>query len=364
MPVLQRHIGLEVRPRCSPAGACEFVLVAIVAVLHHPVDPHALVAVVVVVALPERAERVDGDFVVVAEVVAEHLEISAVGLATKHHPFAERFSRVVDDIAEPVLHRIALFVVHRLTRVAKIEIPPAIGADDERMHGMIVLRLAGLREERLLAVGLQVAVVVVKNKDIGSAGDDHLAARSLANHADTKRAIHVAALVKHRLLICLAVGVGVFDHEDPVALFPGLLLAAVIEHLAHPDSAARVDIDVGGAREQWLRREEGGREVVGQLERVGRRLTGGCQAHAEERDQIPPDTDAIHVLQVLHWHVNAERTQKYRLSRPPAQTSLVFLPGVPRPPPGAFIAETRSLNHLVHLTLTPHFPQLGFRPSP
>ena len=184
MPVLLRHIGLEVRPRCSPAGTSEFVLVAIVAVLHHPVDPHALVAVVVIVALPERAERIDGDFVVVAEVVAEHLEIGAVGLATKHHPFAERLSRVVDHVAKPVLHGITVFVVHRLARVAKIEVPPSIGADGEGVHGMVMLRRACLREERFLTVGLQVAVVVVKHKDIGGAGDDHLAARPLANHAD------------------------------------------------------------------------------------------------------------------------------------------------------------------------------------
>ena len=299
MPVLQRHLGLEVCPRRSPAGASEFVLVAVVAVLHHPVDPHALVAIVVVVALPERAERVDGDFVVVAEVVAEHLEIGAVGLATEDHPVAEGFSGVVDHVPEPVLHRIAVFVMHRLARVAKIKIPAAIRADAEGVHGMIVLRRTRLREERFLAVGLQVAVVVVKHKHVGGAGDDHLATRPLADHADAKRAIHIAALIKNRLLVGLAVGVGVFEDEDPVALFPGLLLTAVIEHLAHPDAAPRVDIDVGRAREQRLGREEGGREVVGQLERVGRRLAGGCQAHAEECDQIPPDTDAIHACQLL-----------------------------------------------------------------
>ena len=154
MPVLQRDVGLEVCPRCSPAGACEFVLIAIVAVFQHPVDAHALVAIVVVVALPERAERVDGDFVVVAEVVAKHLEIRAVGLAAEDHPVAERFSRVVHDVAESVLHRIAVFVVHRLSRVAKIKIPPAIGANCKGMHGMIVLRRTRLREERLLTISL------------------------------------------------------------------------------------------------------------------------------------------------------------------------------------------------------------------
>jgi hypothetical protein len=39
--------------RRLPAGAGQFVLVAVVAELHHVVDPHAAVAVVVVVALPD-----------------------------------------------------------------------------------------------------------------------------------------------------------------------------------------------------------------------------------------------------------------------------------------------------------------------
>ena len=299
VPVLQRDVGLEVCPRCSPAGSGQLILVAVVAVFQHPVDTHALVAIIVVIALPERAKRVDGDFVVVAEVVAEHLKVSAVGLAAKHHPFAERFSSVVHDIAEPVLYRIAVFVMHRLARVAEVKIPAAVRADCEGVHGVIVLRRTRLGEERFLSVGLQVAIVVVKNKNIGGAGDDHLAAGPLADHTDAKCTIHIATLIKYRLLVGLAVGVGVFEDEDPVALFSRLFLAAVIEHLTHPDAAPRIDVDVGRAREQWLDREERGREVVGELERVGRRLTGGCQARGQECDQITPGTYAIHALQLL-----------------------------------------------------------------
>ena len=180
----------------------------------------------------------------------------------------------------------------------------------------------------------------MKHKHVGGAGDDHLATRPLADHADAKRAIHVAALIKHRLFVSLAVRVGVFDHEDPVAFFPRLLLAAVVEHLAHPDAAPRIDVDVGRTREQWLSREEGGREVVGQLERVGRCLAGGCQAHAEKRCQTSPDTDAIHACQLLNWQSITERSEKYRSSWPRTQTSLVVLPGVPRLPPGAFMEAT------------------------
>ena len=47
MPVLQRHLRLEVGAGNPPAGPRQFVDVAVVAVFHHPVDADAPVAVAV-----------------------------------------------------------------------------------------------------------------------------------------------------------------------------------------------------------------------------------------------------------------------------------------------------------------------------
>src|SRR5436190_310909 len=79
----------------EPSGASEFVFVTVVAELHHEIDADPLVAIVVIVALPQRAEAVGGDLPVVAEVPAERLELSAVHVATKNHPFLIRLAAVV-----------------------------------------------------------------------------------------------------------------------------------------------------------------------------------------------------------------------------------------------------------------------------
>ena len=67
--------------RLAPVCAGDFVGVAEVAAFHDVVDADAAVAVVVVVGLPDGAEGVDGDLVVVAEVLGEGLEVGAVEVA-------------------------------------------------------------------------------------------------------------------------------------------------------------------------------------------------------------------------------------------------------------------------------------------
>ena len=134
-----------------------------------------------------------------------------------------------------------------------------------------MLRQADLREQGFAAVGLQIAVVVMKDEDVGRARHDHLAARAFADHADAEGRIDVAALVKHGLLVGHTVAVGVFEHEDAVAFGPCVPLAAVVHHLTHPHPAVGVDIDVGRTRKERLSGEERGREVG----RSGQRLRAG-----------------------------------------------------------------------------------------
>ena len=269
MPVPPRNVGLDVGPWHLPACAGSLVDVAVVAILHHPVDAHAPVAVVVVVALPEAPERVDGDLIVVAEVVAEHLEIAAVGLAAEHHALPVGCAGVVDDVTEAIGDSRAVLVVNGLPVVAEVEVPAAVGPDHEGMHGMIVLGLTRLREQRLLAVGFEVAVVIMKDDDIRRARHDHLPPRALPNHADAERRVDVAALVEDVLPVGPAVAIGVFEDQNPVARRPRLLLAAVVHHLTHPDATLGIDVDVGGARQHRLGGEQRGREARGHDERAG-----------------------------------------------------------------------------------------------
>src|SRR6478672_6953334 len=56
---------------------------------HDVVDRDTLIAVVIVVGDPDSAEGIDGGFIFVAEVVADHFQFAAVEVAAHHQAFAE-----------------------------------------------------------------------------------------------------------------------------------------------------------------------------------------------------------------------------------------------------------------------------------
>ena len=58
----------------------------------------------------------------------------------------------------------------------------------------------------------------------------------------------------------------VFEDEDAVPFGPLAVAAPVVHDLADPDAALVVDVDVGGAEEHRLAREQRGLEARGDLE--------------------------------------------------------------------------------------------------
>ena len=226
-------------PSRVPARASQFIHVTVIAELHDVVDADGLVAVVVVVGLPECAEGIHGDLVVVAEVVAQHLEFRPVRIAAEGHALAVGFAAVVDDVAGAVGDGIAVLVRNAFARVANVPVELAVGAEDERVGRMIMLRVADLGEEQLLLVGLQVAVLVREDEDVRRAGNNDLGGLAIetGQHADAKRGINVAALIEDRLLVGLAIAIGVFENQYAIAFGPGAVAAAIVHHFANPDAA-------------------------------------------------------------------------------------------------------------------------------
>ena len=76
----KRDLRFRVDPVRLPIRAGQFVSVAVIPVLHHEIDPGPAVAIVVIVALPQRSERIDGGFPVVA--LESHVT-EAVALANR-----------------------------------------------------------------------------------------------------------------------------------------------------------------------------------------------------------------------------------------------------------------------------------------
>src|SRR6476469_10052130 len=146
MPVLLRNLLLQVFPRRLPRGAGQLVLIAVVAVSHDVVDPHAAVAVVVVVALPDRAKGIDRQLPVVAKVPAQRLHAAAIEVAAKDHAFLIRLAPRGDFIAGLIDDRLAVLVLELLAFVAEIEIQLALGPENEGVNSVVVLSAADATE--------------------------------------------------------------------------------------------------------------------------------------------------------------------------------------------------------------------------
>src|SRR5262249_5731878 len=158
-----------------PALAGHLVGVAVVAAFHDEVDADASVAVVVVVGLPDGPERIDRELVVVAEVVAEDLEVRAVRIAAERHPLAIRSAARVDDVAVDRRDRLAVLVEDGVPGVAVVPIALAVGPEDEAVERVVMLRLAALGEEGLLLDDLVVGVLG-EDEDVRRRRDDDLVA--------------------------------------------------------------------------------------------------------------------------------------------------------------------------------------------
>src|SRR5207244_13468522 len=108
---------------------------------------NAEVTVVVFIALPERAERINRQLPVVAKIPAECFYAAAVKIAAKSHPLLIRLPAITHFIAGLINDRFAVLVFELLALVAEVEVQLAIGPKDESMNPVIVLRAADAAEQ-------------------------------------------------------------------------------------------------------------------------------------------------------------------------------------------------------------------------
>src|SRR5688572_1625511 len=93
-------------------------------------------------------------------------EIAAVEVTPKHHPAIERLAIVDHRPAVNVDNGLALGIPNLLPGISKVPVQLAIGAEHERMIGMVVLVLAGLGEHCHLAISDIITIIVDQAPDI------------------------------------------------------------------------------------------------------------------------------------------------------------------------------------------------------
>src|SRR5207302_5225783 len=109
----------------------------------------AAIAVVVVVALPDRAERIDRQLPVVAKVPTERLDAAAVEIAAKSHALLIRLPPRGDLIARLVDDRLAVLVLELLAFVAGVAVELAVGSEDEGVNAVVVLHAADAAKQHV-----------------------------------------------------------------------------------------------------------------------------------------------------------------------------------------------------------------------
>jgi len=108
------------------------------------IDARPAVAVIVVVRLPEAAERIDGHFIIVAEIMREHLDLAAVEIAPQDIRRG-RVCRSVSPRCGRSMTGLPFFVLELMGKIAEIEIPTCRPARTHRVNTMVMVHAGDAR---------------------------------------------------------------------------------------------------------------------------------------------------------------------------------------------------------------------------
>ena len=265
-------IGL---PIARPVGAEE----AGARALHQPGGP-ARHHLIVIVVLPEIAERVDRQLVGVAEVVGDHREARAVGLhpqtqpSSPHPPIVAHHAALILQVVRRAAgveaagtKRPPRSVGHDMRAgVAGVEVPTSIRSSDECMQPVVVIETAESGQQDLLLVRRVVAVRVGVDDQVRRRRDHD----AVADHGKAEWRAEILVLHEDLGRVRPAVAVRVAENQNPVSrvMGEGTLLggieAAVVDRFGHPDTAANVHVDIRRVEEHRRFRPKGNLEIVGE----------------------------------------------------------------------------------------------------
>ena len=139
MPVPFRDAFTHSCPFGFPACAGFFVLVAVVAELHHVVDSHTPVTIIIIVRLPDAAVGIDGDHPVVSEIPTKSFKLAAIHVAAEHHAFLIRLAIRCDNDPGCIDDGLTILILDLSASISKIEIQLSVWAESEGMNSVIVL---------------------------------------------------------------------------------------------------------------------------------------------------------------------------------------------------------------------------------
>ena len=232
---------------------------------------------IVVVALVEIAEGIDGLFVAVAVVVADDDGVGAVRVHA-HGGAADPHLAVVALLPGDFLRHVIAADAEGLARlvgelraaVAVIEIPQAVRTGGQAVQAVVVLATGEAGEQHVAFVDARfehaVAVGVGVDQQIRRLRDHDL----ITEHGDTERCSQERLLHEHRGLVGHAVQIGVLQHDDAIAFLLTIGLAAVVHAFGDVHPTLRIEVDVGRVVQQRRGRPQRHFEFIRRSEELRR----------------------------------------------------------------------------------------------
>ena len=241
-------------PRSSSHVAIQRSTKPVVAALDQILQPHHLVAVIVVVGLVDVAKRIDGQLVRIPEVLRQDLEACAIQVHAKRNALEVTFAIAI--LRRALRHEVLARLVGDVEAgIAVVEVELAVRSEDDGVQTVVVVDATEARQHDFLLQDVVVLILRVDG-DVRRLRNIHL----VAEHGDAERHADVRSLIEHLGPIRFPVVVGVFENDDAVTLGPevGLhaRLAPIVHAFEHPHPAALVHgqirrvLHVGFGREE------------------------------------------------------------------------------------------------------------------
>ena len=170
---------------------------------------------------------------------------------------AERCARIVRPLARTD-KALSTLVGHVKALVTAIEIIAAVWPKGHRMQAVVVVDATPSREQDLLLHDIVLGVLGEHNK-VGRLRNNH----SIPKHSNTQRSPQVQVLRKYFGLVRPSVAVGVFQDDDAVTRRAVIFTnhsrqrSTIVDAFQHPDTAACVNVDIGGIDDIRLRGPQG-----------------------------------------------------------------------------------------------------------
>src|SRR5690606_3618179 len=170
MPVLLGYLLLFVGAVGPPSRARHFIRVAIIAIFHHIVDTHPFVAIIIIVGLPHGAVRIDGNFIIVSEVLSQDFKFTEIKVGAKDQTLFVIFRGYF--LSCHIFNGISLSIFYLHTFVAEIEVKFAVGTENKSVHAVVMLLALNALKNYLLFVCFIIAIRVCKKPNIGALGNN------------------------------------------------------------------------------------------------------------------------------------------------------------------------------------------------